>query len=197
MKFILPINAVLNAIKCQAKGDQRYYLSGIHITQHAVEASNGHYLYQAKLNKDLHYPDYLPDWRSSFDLPESMIIRMKQRITNPIKSSGCEFVIFEVDEKEVIVKPVNKFGEIIACYLGEVIEGKFPNTDNLIPSGEPDNHARVGYNSAYLKKINDIAEGRFKTVTLQSHGEHKASVFKLSVPHDYYTPIFVLMPVRL
>lgn len=196
MKFILPLKAVINAQSCVSKGDIRYYLDGFHVTKSAVESTNGHYMYQAKM-KNFEYPDYLPDWKSSFDLPESMIINMKQSIKKPIKMTGCEFVIFEVNESEVIAKTINQHGGTIGVYLGEVVEGKFPDTSKVIPSGEPEPYSQIGFNSSYLKKVDQVSDGKFSSVKLKTYGENKAAVFEIMSHSDHYDAIFVLMPIRL
>lgn len=197
MKFILPIKAVVNAQKCIANRDVRYYLNGFHVTKNTVEATNGHYLYQAKI-KSFEYPDYLPDWKSSFELPESMIIKMKQPIKHPVKKLGCEFVIFEVAESKVIVTTIDQYGNDIGVYLGEVVDGRFPDIERVIPKGDPECHSYVGFNAEYLKKIYEVSSGRFKSVKMKSFGENKAAIFEIiDSVNMHFDAIFVLMPIRL
>lgn len=198
MKFILPINAVTNAQKCVAKYEVRYYLEGFHVTKKAVEATNGHYAYRAKL-KEFALPEYLANHAEGCELPESMIIKMKQPIKKPAKSSGCEFVFFDVQDSKVIATTIDQFGGEAGCFLGSVIDGKFPDVEGLvIQTGEPENHSQVGYNADYLKKLSEVCDTEFKSVKLQSYGEDKASVFEIINPINmFYDAIFVLMPIRL
>jgi DNA polymerase III sliding clamp (beta) subunit (PCNA family) len=196
MKFILPLQAVINAQHCVATNDIRHYLEGFHVTKTAIESTNGHYLYQAKL-KGIKYPDYLPDWRDSFELPDSMIINMKQTIKAPIKKSGCQFVTFEVEDSKVIATTIDMFGKPIGAYLGEVVDGRFPDTERVIPKGDPEPCAQIGFNSAYLKKVDQVSEGKFSSVKLKTYGEHKAAIFEIMSINDHYSSIFVLMPIRL
>lgn len=196
MKFILPINAVINAQKCVATQDPRFYLEGFHITKKAIEATNGHCLYQA-IFKDFEYPDFLPDWRSSFELPDSMIVRMKQHIKKPAKKNGCDFVIFEVEESKVIATTINQFGEPVGVYLGEVVDGRFPDCERVIPTGDPECHKQIGFNSAYLKRLDQVSDSKYSSVKLKSYGETKAAVFEIIGLDQYYSAIFVIMPIRL
>lgn len=196
MKFILPLQAVINAQHCVATSDIRYYLEGFHVTKTAIESTNGHYLYQAKL-KEIEYPDYLPDWRDSFELPDSMIIKMKQAIKAPIKRAGCQFVTFEVEGLKVIATTIDMFGQPIGVYLGEVVDRRFPGTEKVIPKGNPEPYAQIGFNSAYLKKVDQVSEGKFSSVKLKTYGENKAAVFEILSLNEYYTSLFVLMPIRL
>ena len=196
MKFILPMQAVINAQHCTATNDIRYYLEGFHVTKQAVQATNGHYLYQAKL-KEIEYPDYLPDWRNDFELPDAMIIRMKQPIKKPIKKSGCQFVTFEVEESKVIATTIDQFGKSIGVFLGEVIDGRFPDAERVIPKGEQESHVQIGFNSAYLKKVHQVSDGQFASVKLKTYGENSAAVFEIIGFNEHYEGLFVLMPILL
>lgn len=196
MKFILPTQAVLNAMKCTATNDPRYYLEGIHVTKSSVEATNGHYLYQAKL-KELKIPDAIKDLGYDFEMPDSIIIRMKQKIAKPVKKSGCEFMLFEINGCDVVVTPLNQFGQKMACYLGEIIEGRFPDCDRVIPTGEKEDFECVGFNSAYLKKLDEVSDGRYGSVKLKLFGENKVAIFEIMSHSEHYEALFVLMPIRL
>lgn len=197
MRFILPLTAVLNASKCVSKGDPRYYLEGFHVTKKAVEATNGHYLYRAAF-KDFSYPDYLPEWRLDFDLPDSMIIKMKQQIKKPAVKSGCEFVVFEIDGSEVIATTIDQFGGKIGCFLGAVVDAGFPDADKVIPSGEVKQNEPVGFNSSYLKKLNEVSEGRTGSVKMTTYGKDKPALFEITGGfNQYYDAVFVLMPIRI
>lgn len=196
MKFILPTQAVLNAMKCTATADVRYYLDGIHVTKDSVEATNGHFLYQAKL-KDCKIPEAIEELGYDFEMPDSMIIRMKQKIAKPVKRSGCQFILFEVNGGEVIATPLSQHGQKMACYLGEIVDGKFPDCDRVIPSGEKEDFECVGFNSAYLKKIDEISDGKYGSVKLKLFGENKAAIFEIMSHSEHYEAIFVLMPIRL
>jgi len=197
MKFALPIKAVTNAQKCQAKDDARYYLNGFHVTSNTVEASNGHFLYQAKI-KQFEYPSYICDMNINNQPPETMIIKMKQQIRQPLKKLGCEFVVFEVVDSKVIATTIDHYGSDIAVYLGEVVDGEFPDVKKrAIPYGEPEQHKQVSFNADYLKMLSSVT-GYTGHVKLQSYGEHKASVFTI-IDHVnmHFDAIFVLMPIRL
>ena len=196
MKFILPIQAVINAQHCVASCDVRYYLEGFHVTKQSVQATNGHYLYQAKL-KEIEYPDYLPEWRCDFELPESMIIKMKQIIKKPIKKSGCEFVVFEVEESKVIATTIDMFGKSIGVFLGEVVDGRFPDAERVRPKGKQKPCSQIGFNSAYLKKVDQVSDGAYSSVKLKTYGEHKPAVFEILPLNEHYNAVFVLMPIRL
>lgn len=196
MKFILPTQAVLNAMKCTATADVRYYLEGIHITKDSVEATNGHYLYQVKL-KEFEVPDAIKELGYEFEMPESMIVRMKQKIAKPAKRSGCQFILFDVNGDEVVVTPLNQFGQKMACYLGEAVEGRFPDCNRVIPTGEKEDFECVGFNSAYLKKLDEVSDGKYGSVKLKLFGENKAAIFEIMSHSEHYNALFVLMPIRL
>lgn len=196
MKFILPLQAVINAQHCTATNDIRYYLEGFHVTKSAIQATNGHYLYQAKF-KEIEYPDYLPEWRCDFELPDSMIIKMKQTIKSPVKKLGCQFVTFEIEESKVIATTIDGFGRPVGVFLGEVVDGRFPDAERVIPSGEQEPYSQIGFNSAYLKKVYQVSEGKLSSVKLKTYGENKAAVFEILSLSEHYEAVFVLMPIRL
>lgn len=196
MQLILPANAVLNAQKCVAINDVRYYLGGIHVTKVAIEATNGHYMYQAKL-KDFKYPDEILESYSPDELPESLIIKMVQPIKKPAVKAGCEFIVFDIDGEKVIATTIDHLGSPLGVYLGEVVDYRFPDTERLIPSGKSEPHDFVGFNSLYLKKVHDIADGRFKSVKMTAYGEDKPVKFEVISNSQYYDSMLVVMPIRL
>lgn len=196
MKFILPIKAVINAQKCIANRDVRFYLEGFHVTKQTVEATNGHYLYQATM-KQFEYPSYICEMDIDNQLPESMIIKMKQPIKQPAKRLGCEFVIFDVEDSKVIATTVDQYGLDVGVFLGEVVEGRFPDCEKVIPKGEVECHSQVGFNANYLKKLSEIT-GYTGHVKMQSYGEQKAAVFTvLDHVNMHFDAVFVVMPIRL
>lgn len=196
MKFALPVKAVINAQKCQAKYDVRYYLEGFHVTKGSVVATNGHYLYQANL-KNCELPDYMQALVGDNELPESVIINMVQQIKPPIKRAGCEYVLFEIAENDVIATTIDHLGGKIAVYLGKVVDGKFPDVNKIIPSEVESNFAEIGINADYLKKLHEICDGNFKAVHMKCHGQDKPIVFDIKVLNCHYESKFVLMPLKI
>lgn len=196
MKFALPIKAVINAQKCQSKNDVRFYLCGFYVTKEAVESMNGHYLYQAKL-KECELPDYLTHHVGENDLPESLIINMVQQIKDPIKKHGCEYVLFEVVGSDVIATPINQFGGKIAVYLGQIVDGKFPETKKIIPENVDTDFGEVGVNADYLKKLYEVCDGDFKTVHMKCHGQNKPILFEIKTLSHLYESKFVVMPLKI
>ena len=197
MKFALPIGSVINAQKCTAKNDIRFYLNGFHVTKDGISATNGHYIYHAKL-KDFEYPERITENHDIGEMPVSIIIKMKQPIKKPTAKSGCDFVIFDVTDTKVIATTVNQFGGEIGCFLGETIDGRFPDINKVIPSGdEKEDFASISFNADYLKKLSDVSDGRFKAVTMKCYGQKKAVLFEISSSSAHYEPIFVLMPIRI
>jgi DNA polymerase III subunit beta len=196
MKFILPIDAFLNASKCVEINDPRYYLEGVHVTKNTIEATNGHYLYQAKI-KEFEYPDCIKEMSLDSINPESMIIKMIQPVKKPAKTQGCEFIIFDVNENKVIATTVNQFGRELAVYLGEVIEGIFPDARRVIPSGGGESTPLIGLNAGYLKKLSEVCGGRFKSVKMNTFGDNKPVMFEVIDYDKHYSATFTLMPIRL
>lgn len=197
MKFALPINAVINAQKCTAKKDTRYYLEGFHVSKEAISATNGHYLYSAKF-KSFEYPESITENHKLDELPDSMIIKMKQPIKKPAAKRGCEFVVFEVTDSKVVATTIDQFGSEIGCFLGLVVDGRFPDVSKVIPSEkEKEDFDLIGFNADYLKKLQEVCEGSFKSVMMKCHRQNKAAVFEISTLSTHYEPIFVLMPIRI
>lgn len=197
MRFILPINAAINAQKCQASFDVRYYLNGFHVTKTTVEAISGHYAYQAKL-KEFSIPDNVAIHCANNELPDSMIIQMNQTIKKPAKRVGCEFVVFDVNESEVIATTIDQFGGKVGCFLGKVIDVRFPDFSKIITDGEINAGEPVGFNASYLKKLSEVADGHIAAVKMQAYGPEKATVFDIiNRTNMLYDAKFVLMPLRL
>ena len=196
MKFALPIKAVINAQKCQAKNDVRYYLSGFHVTKSCIEATNGHYLYQAKL-KECELPEHLAQHVGSNDLPKSLIINVVQQIKEPTKKHGCEYVMFEIEGNDAIATTINQFGGKIAVYLGQVIDGRFPGTEKIIPKDEDSDFSEIVINADYLKKLHEICDGNFKSVHMKCFGQNKPILFEVKSINTLYESKFIVMPLKI
>jgi len=195
MKFILPLRVFLNAIQCQADRDVRNYLNGVHISANRVQATNGHYAYNAFVK------DYtLPEW-VDFDnkYPVSLIIAMKQKIRKPTKTKGECFAVIESNNNDVIVTVINWIGEKIGCYLGEIIEGRFPNFHRIYSELKTEKeNISVGFNAEYLAIMKGLSTSKLGSVKMTTHGENKATVFEfLDGCNEYFSQEFILMPMRL
>ncbi|MGU5686838.1 hypothetical protein [Aeromonas caviae] len=166
MKHIATVPAALvkAAMLFQAKNDVRYYLNGIMITKSHIVATDGHVMFVSPYESDLR-----PD--------EQMIIAIKGKI--PAKAHNLE--LFYDDESNigvarcVEVTPFNmkvrnritgEFEDVPPtaaavldghghqqCAFFHKIDGKFPDWERVVPTGEAIPTDRIGINFDFCARV--------------------------------------------
>lgn len=166
MKHIATVPAALvkAAMLFQAKNDVRYYLNGIMITKSHIVATDGHVMFVSPYESDLR-----PD--------EQMIIAIKGKI--PAKTHNLE--LFYDDESNigvarcVEVTPFNmkvrnritgEFEDVPPtaaavldgqghqqCAFFHKIDGKFPDWERVVPTGEVIPTDRIGINFDFCARV--------------------------------------------
>jgi len=172
-------NQLRAAKVCQAKDDVRYYLNGIHIYKNKIEATNGHIAVQMTMSK-----------------------RVKSdRILNiqgptPKKAQESEFVF----GRDNFVKHYDSFGSLIKISVVDVIDGKFPDINRVIPK-----HFKsiptIGVETTYIGLFGKMFDCRFGGIArLKFTGENGSMLLtSTSAPinNEYGNPKFVVMPARI
>jgi DNA polymerase-3 subunit beta len=167
---------------CQAKDDCREYLNGIHIKGNHVESTDGHTCVRMTMDKVI-------------DVERIVNIRGKV----PVKAISS---IFEIGEVEAIVKHYDQFCELISVQVVDVIEGKYPDFDRVIPKDDKKaSVSEIGVNPDYV--------GRFsKMFTVAGICHAKVELFGINnaikmtslnaiINEEYGNPVFAVMPIRL
>lgn len=172
-------NKLRAAIKFQSVGDIRYYLNGFRINKNYIDATNGHVAVRMSNCKGFK-GDY--------------IIKLIGSI--PAKAVETEFLI-----KECVTKHYDKHGVLVGAQAFELIDGKFPDLDKVIPKEN-----KTGSFPAIQVKYLSLPDKAFKKGGLDycavkpvSYNSNEAVVFKLSYEADnkeFGNPIILIMPTR-
>ena len=177
----------LQAIKFASPDETRIALQALHLNGNEVRATDGHKAAFVKAPKEI-------DNKGS----ESLLIdgdQVKQlpKMMPTKKYDLLEWNVVEIDKK-TISSDLHNFS-----MKTQVIEGKFPNVDQILPS-EGDNPHIVGVDPNYLRDICDyIAKGQGKHNPLMQIAlkDHEHSLLITATDTDGHELRFVLMPTRL
>ncbi len=172
---------LLRAAKhCQAKDDVRFYLNGIHIYKNIVEATNGHVAVQMTMKKKI---------RGNF------ILNIKGAI--PVKA---KFTKFEFNKSETIAKHYDLFGSLISVSCVDVIVGKFPDVDKVIPT-EFKPASMVGFNTEYVGLFSKMfGNANMGSAKFQFSGDMGCALLTSMngvINEEFGNPKFLIMPTRL
>jgi len=156
-----------------AKNDVRFFLNGVHVFGETIEATNGHYLFTAKIDKT----------------EEDRIFKIIGTI--PAKAQDTE-ISFETN----IATHKNFNNEIVGVGYVEVIDGKFPDTQKVIDKFKPEKVSEIAFSPEYLSLPKKLfgANG----VTLEFGGKDGTARAKFKHNKTSYTDIeMYLMPMRM
>lgn len=167
---------------CQAKNDIRYYLNGIHIKGRYVESTDGHCCVRMTMDKHVEV---------------ERIVNIHGRVPAKAVSST-----FEIGEVEAIVKHYDQFCQLIGVQVVDVIEGKFPDFDSVIPKSGKKAINEIGFSPEYISRFSKMFSigkrpchakveffGKDAAINLTSNDER--------TNEEYGNPVFVVMPVLL
>lgn len=167
-----------SALIFQAKKDIRYYLNGICFKADGrVCSTDGRRAFVGGNHKS--------------KLNEDVILS----ITKP-PTKSYDYV--EIDTATGIVSYCTDTNLRVGVGLCEVIDGKFPDIDRIIPK-EKNPCDRIGFNAGYLSDIEKAAKifsPKFSMVIFEVNGARDAAVAKLKSPHGDHATI-VVMPMRI
>lgn len=179
----IPSKMLRAAQVCQAKGDVRYYLNGIHIKGRFVESTNGHVCVRMTMGKTI----------------------KKERIVNingavPKKAHESEFVF---GKSESLVKHRDSLGQLLSIHVVEVIDGKYPDISRVIPDIKKKLATeQIGLNTDYINMFGKMFGDRhsFNLAKFEFFGESNS--VKITSPssivnEEYGHPVFIVMPGRL
>lgn len=168
------------ASKFMAKNDAREYLCGIRINNKFIEATNGHIAVRMdsgiKTNKDI-------------------IVKLIGRI--PAKSIDTELVF---KNGKNTAYHYDGFKNLVGVQLFDVIDGKFPDLEKVIPSILKKTEF-PNINAIYLKVIHDAFAGNrddFFGAKAVGYEINKVAIFKLGEIKNtlFGNPLIIIMPMR-
>jgi len=164
---------------CQAKDDIRYYLNGIHIYKNKIEATNGHIAVQMTMKNRIR---------------RDLILN----IQGPIPKSAEESIF--VFGKDNFVKHYDSFGSLIKISVVDVIDGKFPNIEKVMPTNFK-KVATIGVNTGYFGLFSKMFDQNFGEVArLKFTGDNGAMLLTSDsqlINEDYGNPKFIVMSARI
>ncbi len=133
--FKLDARQVKSAMVMQAKNDIRYYLNGLLIGGKKIVATDGHRMIVVD-SED-----------ATFD---PTIFAIKGAL--PSSAVKCEFVF--IGEDHGVVTCVNSKGQDMDKVIKfAIVEGRFPNYERVIPTGECGEYSEIAFNLEYMADI--------------------------------------------
>ena len=180
----------LQAIKFSSPDETRHALQALHLNGNEVRATDGHKAAFVKAPKEIDNSGtepFLIDADQVKQLPKMMPTKKRDLL---------EWHVLEID-KETISSNLHNFS-----MKTQVVDGKFPNVDQVIPS-EDDRPIKIGLNPAYLRDICDyIAKGQSNyqpllCIHLAENDSANNSALITATDDDGHELRFVLMPSRL
>lgn len=167
-----------SALIFQAKKDIRYYLNGICFKADGrVCSTDGHRAFIGSKHEG--------------ELKEDVILSVTKA---PAKS----YKYAEIYTDSGIVTYYDAFDIRVGVGLCEVIDGKFPDIDRVIPK-ETAPTDRIGFNASYLANVEKVAKlfnPKWASVLFELNGHTNATVAKLTSYNGEEAKIIV-MPMRI
>ncbi|HGJ5868518.1 hypothetical protein [Arsenophonus nasoniae] len=166
--------ALLSAMIFQAKCDIRYYLNGICFApEKKLYAADGYRVFIGEHETE--------------SLHESVIISIK----------GAKFTRFDkaqIDTQYRIVTYLDKDGLRVGAAICEVIEGKYPDINRVIPK-ESKPVSEIGFNASYLADIEKVAKiynPKYKSIKIKPNGNDSAAIVELNKNTSV-----IIMPMKI
>lgn len=167
-----------SALIFQAKKDIRYYLNGICFKADGrVCSTDGHRAFVGGKHEG--------------ELDDDVILSVT-------KSPTKAYDYAEIDTDEGIVSYYSDEGNRVGVGLCEVIDGRFPDIDRVIPK-ETSPTERIGFNAKYLSDVEKAAaifNAKFECVIFDLNQSPNATVANLKSPFGETAKIIV-MPMRI
>lgn len=180
----------LQAIKFSSPDETRVALQSLHLKGNEVRATDGHKAAFVRAPKEI------DNKRVKSLLIAGEQVKQLPKMMPTKKHDLLEWHVVEID-KETISSNLHNFN-----MKTQVIEGKFPNLDQVLPS-EDDRPVKIGLNPAYLRDICDyIAKGQSNyepqlCIHLAQNATDENSALITATDADGHELKFVLMPSKL
>lgn len=187
---ILPAKVLAAAQLCQAKNDVRYYLNGIYIDSKRIAATNGHYLF---FND---YSDFIsgvhPVTVKAEKITEPMIISIDSTVPKAAHTAHLSII-----EDMGIIEYRKAGGALLKKAFFDVIDGKYPDIDKVIPYGEPVPLEKITLNQNYLALSGKVFSvfNRYAHATFNFYGEG-VGVFCTQKHPEYGNLSMIIMPAK-
>lgn len=179
------------AMFMQAKNDVRFYLNGVllHSSGYVV-STNGHCMYKA-------------DDEGLKQLESNVIIAIAGTIPTKAEVARIHFL----DEKEGYITfldsighPLQSRGRPSAAHrrFFDVVEGKYPDIDRVIPASELQPTESIGVNAEYLGLVGKCAKAmgiRYPAITMNLRGAD--SVIEAVISGPELTAHAFIMPCKV
>lgn len=167
-----------SALIFQAKKDIRYYLNGVCFKADGrVCSTDGHRAFVG--------------WNHEGELIDDVILSVTKA---PTKS----YHYVEIDTDTGIISYHDGFDVRVGVGLCEVIDGKFPDIDRVIPK-ETSPTDRIGFNASYLADVEKVAKlfnPKWESVVFELNGHTNATVAKLK-SYNGEDATIIVMPMRI
>lgn len=180
--FKIDARALKAAMVTVAKDDVRYYLEGILIGNGSLVSTDGHRMTIVNPRSD------------------SFLKKMKPeifKVFGQIPSSAINANFVYIDEKSgVIFFTGRNMKELNQVVKFQVVDGRFPDYERVIPTGEPTKVDMIGFNLAYMSDVEKVGKslgGKFNSGAFKIYD--KKTVIELSTPE--HEAKCIIMAVRL
>ena len=196
MKLTIPYELWRCANLCKATNDVRFYLNGVHFKGFNIEATNGHYMYQAS------FKEFELDDVKAKPVKGSVIVRPKNKVPASTKARNISYVEITTRKDVATIKYISLYNQIEHMDVGEVIDGKYPDSRRVVKHIEAEDvslDAPIGFNTKYLALIDKLlGKQMFNVAEMRLTGPSNPTEVLLKKPcMMQYNEIFVLMPARI
>ena len=177
----IPSKLLRAAQFCQANGDCRSFINGVHIFGNTIEATNGHVAVRMTMIKKA---------------SKSIIVNIKGKV--PKSAYESKLVI---SNNETIVKHYDKSGALTSVQVVNLIDGDYPDLDRVIPnSKDSEPVSKIGLNVDYLSLFSKMFSATKPNAKIEFFGENNA--IKLTSENaitnlEFGNPELVVMPCRM
>jgi hypothetical protein len=153
------------------KSDVRYFLNGVYVSGGWIEATNGHYLFRAKVDTG-----------------------RQKRLFTLIGNIPAKAHTTEISFPRKVATHKDAYGKVIGVSYVEEIDGKFPDCKKLIDGFEPVGVDSIGYNPEYM----GLPHKLFKAsgAALEFGGEDKMAKAVFKTPDSDEVEMY-LMPMKI
>ncbi|WP_299198419.1 hypothetical protein [uncultured Amphritea sp.] len=186
-KIELDANLLRAATPFSAKSDPRYYLHGIYLDSAGyITATNGHVMFRAPCLE-------------AKELQESLIINIKGTI--PAKATKGMMTLIEGEKIGLIefYNPISAASHSTHEHRAfEIIDGKYPDVEKVIPTGDPIPTPFIGINPDYVSLVSKAEKAlgnRYSNAIFKFRGKNTA--IEVNIKNHDYNALVIIMPIRI
>ncbi len=174
--YIADSQLLKGMMKAAPKNDARYYMNGVHMFGNTIEASNGHYVFQATLESDF----------------EGDVIF---RLTGDIPSSARETVL---DFEKKLATHLNSKGQRLDVSAIEMVDGSFPDTARFFGRNISDNPlSEITVNTKYLSLATKLFGPAAEGATLRQFESEGSPAYIVNYDQSYHKLRAIIMGIRI